>query len=88
MKAFAKTGLLKPGESQMLTFKLTAHDLASYNTKSSSWVADAGKYTIKIGASSLDIKQTATFKVTKDIVTSKVQNVLTPLVAINEMKSK
>jgi beta-glucosidase len=88
LKAFAKTGLLKPGESQTLTFKLTADDLASFNTKSAAWVAEAGKYTVKIGASSLDIKQTATFDVPKDVVTSKVKNALTPLVKINEMRSK
>ncbi len=88
LKAFAKTGLLKPGESQTLTFRLTADDLASFDTKSASWVAEAGNYTVKIGASSLDIKQTEIFQVPKDIVTSKVMNVLTPQVAINEMKSK
>ena len=88
LKAFAKTGLLKPGESQTLTFRLTADDLASFDTKSASWVAEAGNYAVKIGASSLDIKQTEIFQVPKDIVTSKVMNVLTPQVAINEMKSK
>jgi beta-glucosidase len=88
LKAFAKTGLLKPGESQTLTFKLSADDLASFDTRAAAWVADAGKYTVKIGGSSLDIKQTVTFDVAKDIVTSKVRNALTPLVTINEMKSK
>ena len=88
LKAFTKSGLLKPGESQILTFKLTADDLASYNTKSASWVADAGKYNVKIGASSLDIRQTATFEVARDIITRKVLNALTPLVTINEMRSK
>jgi len=88
LKAFAKTGLLKPGESQTLTFKLVADDLASFDTKSASWVADAGKYIVKIGGSSSDIKQSATFEISKSIVTTKVQNALTPLVTINEMKSK
>jgi len=88
LKAFVKTGSLKPGESQILTFKLTADDLASYYTKTASWVADAGKYSVKIGASSLDIRQTATFDVAKDIVTRKAENALSPLVTINEMKSK
>jgi beta-glucosidase len=88
LKAFAKTGLLRPGESQTLTFKLTADDLASFDTKSASWVADAGKYIVKIGSSSSDIKQSATFEISKSIVTTKVQNALTPLVTIDEMKSK
>ncbi|AWM31978.1 fibronectin type III-like domain-contianing protein [Hymenobacter nivis] len=62
LKAFAKTGLLAPGQSQTLTFALTAADLASYNTATESWVADAGTYTVRVGASSLAIKQAATFR--------------------------
>ena len=56
LKGFAKTALLQPGKSQTITFTLTPEDLASFDTNSSSWVAEAGKYTVKIGASSLDIK--------------------------------
>lgn len=88
LKAFAKTGLLKPGESQVLTFNLTADDLASYYTKSASWIADSGIYTVRIGASSLDIRESATFEIIKDIVIVKLNNALTPTVSINEMKRK
>ena len=52
LKAFAKTGLLKPGQSETIHFTLSPSDLASFDTNRSSWVADAGKYTVKIGASS------------------------------------
>jgi beta-glucosidase len=86
LKAFAKTGLLKPGESQKLSFTISATGLASYDTKSSSWIAEAGNYSLKIGSSSLKIEQTASFDVAKDIVVEKVQRALTPLVKINEMK--
>ncbi len=86
LKAFAKTGLLKAGESQQLSFTISAADLASYDTRSSSWIAEAGNYSLKIGSSSLKIEQTASFNVAKDIVTEKDQRYLTPQVKINELK--
>jgi beta-glucosidase len=61
LKGFAKTKLLKPGESETVSFTLTARDLASFDEPSSSWVVEAGTYTVKVGASSEDIRQTATF---------------------------
>ena len=88
LKAFAKTTLLQPGQSQTLTFTLNAIDLASFNTKAEAWIADAGKYTIRIGASSLDIKQTASFDLPKDITVEKDHKVLTPQTPINELKAK
>ena len=86
LKGFAKTGLLQPGQSQTLSFTLTAADLASFNTASTSWVADAGNYTIKIGASSLNIKQTASFTLAKDVIVQKVHKVLAPQVQITKLK--
>jgi beta-glucosidase len=87
LKAFAKTQLLKPGQSQTIIFNLNATDLASFDTKSSSWIAEVGKYAIKIGASSKDIKQTSTFTLAKDIIVEKDHKVLAPQVSIKEMKS-
>jgi beta-glucosidase len=61
LKGFAKTKTLKPGESQTVTLTLTGRDLASFDAASSSWLAEAGTYTVRIGASSEDIRQEATF---------------------------
>lgn len=85
LKAFEKTGLLQPGESQELTFTITANDLASFNSNASAWITEAGNYEIKIGASSSDIRQTGSLKVAKDIITEKVNKVLVPQVEINEL---
>ncbi len=88
LKAFGKTRLLQPGESQVLTFTLRAADLASYHTDSSEWIADAGKYELKVGASSRDIKQTAIFSSPKTIIVEKDHKVLKPQVSIYELKAK
>ena len=61
LRSFAKTRLLRPGESQLLSFTLTARDLASFDAASSSWLVEAGTYSVKVGASSEDIRQTAPF---------------------------
>ncbi|UOG75905.1 glycoside hydrolase family 3 C-terminal domain-containing protein [Hymenobacter tibetensis] len=87
LKAFAKTALLKPGQSQTLTFTLTAADLASFNTATSAWVTDAGTYHVKVGRSCLDIKQTASFKVAKEQVTEKSRKLLAPQEQFVEMKA-
>jgi beta-glucosidase len=68
LKGFAKTNLLQAGESQTISFQLTPTELASYDPAISSWIAEAGKYTIRIGASSLDIKQIKDFSLKKDIL--------------------
>jgi beta-glucosidase len=84
LRAFAKTTLLQPGQSQVLTFTLGGADLASYDTARSAWVAEAGTYTVKLGASSSDIRQHATFDLPQELVVEKVQNVLMPQVTIHE----
>jgi beta-glucosidase len=68
LKGFAKTKLLQPNESQTISFTLSPDELASYDPSLSSWIAEAGKYTVRIGASSLDIKQTKEFSLKKDIL--------------------
>ena len=86
LKGFAKTRLLKPGESQTLTFTIHAQDLASFNTDQSAWIADAGKYEVKVGASSEDIKLVKSFSLAKSITVEKVHKALAPQVAIDELK--
>ena len=75
LRAFAKTKALKPGKSEKLKFTLKAKDLASFIDEQSAWITENGTYTIKIGASSLDIQLTDDFFVAKDITVGKVNNV-------------
>ena len=71
LRAFGKTKLLQPNQSQTLTFELNARDLSSFDEKNSNWLAEKGTYTVKIGASSRNIKLKSTFKVNKNIVVEK-----------------
>ena len=86
LKAFAKTELLSPKQSQTLSFTLTPESLASFNTARSAWVVEAGTYTVKVGNSVENILQTATFTVPKEIVVQKVADVLKPNKAFDELK--
>lgn len=87
LKGFAKTRLLQPGESQTLTFVIDSRSLSSFDPSSSSWIAEAGKYEIKIGASSKDIRQTASFNLAKDLTVKKETVSLLPKEKINELKA-
>lgn len=77
LKAFAKTRELKPGESQTLTMKVSAYDLASFNEATQCWETATGRYSVNFGASVEDIRAKATY--TQDKM-QKVQchNVLKP----------
>lgn len=63
LRAYAKTKLLAPGERQTVELRVKATDLASYNTAKETWQTTAGNYLFRLGASSADIKSTASVKV-------------------------
>jgi beta-glucosidase len=86
LKAFAKTKTLKPGESQTMSLLLDASSLASFDTDLTRWVADAGTYQVKIGASSEDIKLTKDFTLANKILLPQLNKVLVPSVEIKEIK--
>jgi beta-glucosidase len=67
-------------------FPIALSDLASYDSKTASWIAEAGKYTVKVGSSSTNFKSTASFLLGKDVVTEKDKNLLIPQVDITELK--
>ena len=84
LKAFAKTRELKPGESQTLTMQIPVRMLASFDEAGSQWLTEGGDYLFKIGASSRDIRCTATAKVGQ--YTEKVSNALAPKAKLNLLK--
>ncbi len=86
LKAFGKTKLLSPGESETMTFTLNQRSLASFDTDSCSWMAEAGEYKVQVGASSRDIRQSALFSLKEDIMVKQVSRALVPSMKINVMK--
>jgi beta-glucosidase len=88
LKGFGKTKVLNPGESETLKFELDARALASYDTAQEAWIADAGTYTVSIGASSKDIKQTAQFNLGKTLLVEQDEKALVPQVTISELNGK
>ena len=78
LKAFAKTRELMPGESQTLSFKVSAYELASFNEASSAWEAAAGTYKLRFSASVEDARAVAEYKL-KKAESWPVHNVLAPV---------
>ncbi len=83
--AFSKSKLLKPGESQTLSFRIATKDIASFDDTTSTWIAEAGEYKLKVGDSSLAISQTAVFTLAKTLEAGKVSKALVPTVKINKL---
>ena len=86
LKGFEKTKLLLPGESQTLTFILDRRKLASFDTQRSSWIAEAGRYTVKIGASSTDTRLTGSFDLERELMVKQDSRALAPAEPVNELK--
>ncbi len=88
LKAFGKTKLLQPGAKETLSFTLTAYGISSFDDATSGWIVEPGTYTVKVGASSLDIKETSSFDVSSEIVAETVNKALAPTETIDKMTKK
>ena len=63
LKAYGKTNLLQPGESQTLEFTLSQYDLAGFDLSASAWQTVKGDYKADFAASSQDIRCQAVFNI-------------------------
>jgi beta-glucosidase len=64
LKAFRRV-VLKPGETQTVSFALDKSALAFYDVTRKDWVAEPGTFEVLVGASSRDIRLKATFDLTQ-----------------------
>ena len=68
LRAFAKTRLLAPGESETLSISFARNDLASFDDegwsgKVGSWVIDCGRYAVLVGGSVREVIEAGSFEV-------------------------
>ncbi|MNF63157.1 Exo-alpha-(1-_6)-L-arabinopyranosidase [compost metagenome] len=56
LKGFQKV-LVTAGKSETVTIKVPVKELAYYNVETKKWTVEPGKYTLKLGSSSRDIKK-------------------------------
>lgn len=62
LAAYAKTDVLKPGESQQMTICYATSEMSSYDESKAAYVMDAGDYIIRVGNSSRNTKAAAVLK--------------------------
>lgn len=84
LKAFAKTRLLQPGESQVLTFRVDSYTLASFNGAASAWETAAGTYQVHFGASAADLRATLPLRRAKS-ASWPVHRVMEPVEPLQEL---
>ena len=84
LKAFAKTKILKPGESETVKMEVKAADLASFDEAASAWMVAEGEYQFLVAASAADIK--ATLPAAVKASTAKANDVLKPQAPLHLLK--
>jgi beta-glucosidase len=65
LKAFHKTRLLNPGESEEICIEIPLRDLASFAGEE--WLLEKGEYEVRVGSSSRDIRLKGTFLLNEEV---------------------
>ncbi len=73
---FAKTGKLKPGESEEVTMKIPLMSLTSFDDETPGWVMEAGDYLFRLGANSRETELVAKIVLDKTTMIKKVVHVM------------
>jgi beta-glucosidase len=87
LKGFTKTNLLKAGEMQEISIKISINDLGYYDTISNSWKLDKGTYKFIISSNSKLPKLTSDLPLKEKII-STTQKLLSPVVEINKLSKQ
>ncbi|MBO7450366.1 MAG: glycoside hydrolase family 3 protein [Clostridiales bacterium] len=81
---FAKTKLLKPGESQDMTIKINLRDISSYDdsgktTHPYSWIMEEGTYEFYVGENVRDAELAGSFDIDEPILVEQVSTACKPI---------
>lgn len=66
---FAKTCPINPGENTTLSISFDMKDSASYDTKNSRWILEAGEYIVRVGNSSGNTEPAFVIELSRDVTT-------------------
>lgn len=76
LKGYAKTGVLKPGESETVTISIPAASLASYEEATASYILEPGMYYVRVGNSSRNTAIVAAVEVAGEIRVQQLKNLM------------
>ena len=78
LKAFGKTKMLKPGESERMTLRLPTESLSSYDETRAAFIMESGDYLLCIGADSHHTEVAYVVRVEGEAVLRQVRNEVVP----------
>lgn len=87
LKAFSKTKLLEPNESQQVQITLNTNDLGYFDEDSNSWQLEGGDYEIIVGSDSQTPELKAEVSLEKRTI-STTSDALNPQIEIKELSKK
>ncbi len=74
LRGFAKSGLLAPGETELVTVNFPIASMASYDVDQAAYVLEAGDYIVRAGVHSRDTKVAAVLSLAREVKTVQLRN--------------
>lgn len=88
LAGFAKTGKLKPNDTETVTVTFTVSSLASYDEKRAVWVLEEGDYILRVGTSSRDTAEEGILRLKEEIIVEQLKNQMTAKEPIEELTAE
>ena len=88
LKAYKKTALLAPGESETAEITFALKDMASYSEEKAAWILEPGEYLIRVGNSSRNTHVAAVLIVEEEKRTEQLKNLFNGDKELNEISGK